>query len=305
MIKLLFLDVGETLLHGRTPFPHALLALESLTRLTTASGDDLFVSLISDYHMPRVPGDQQEIEALEGEFLEILAEARMDRFFEPFEKHVTISSRAGVTKPARQIFELGVKRSGTGASLNECLFVTEDSEHLAKAQDFGMTVVRFGSGPGIEPSFSDWSDGVGLLADLIEPNHPANREAAAAAFLGARHELLNFRGLRQLDTDADTYEGEANRLVKLSDPRLGSLDGLYVELPCQVRFRCGNDGKIRDVTAGDPSQEEISDAVNFVAGLLKSKRVALPSEQTFGATHQVESDEAGRKRLLRRGYSAR
>ena len=167
MIKLVLLDLGETLIRKGQPLPGAVAALEALAKLRTTADKPLVLALVSDYYPPDPPGDEAAVRAKETDYRAVLAAVGLGRFFEPFAERVTLSTRAGVAKPARKVFELAAARSGTGATLGECLFVTEEAAHLAKAREYGLTVVRFGTGPGLEPAFGDWAAGPPLLARLV------------------------------------------------------------------------------------------------------------------------------------------
>lgn len=167
MIKLVLLDLGETLIHKGKPFPGVVAALEEIGKLKTAAGQPVVLGLLSDYYLPDPPGDEAAITAKEAEYRKVLESAGLERFFRPFEKRVTLSTRAGVNKPARKIFELAVERSGITARLTECLFVTEETRHLTKAKEFGLTAIRFGTGPGFEPVFGDWADAPRLFTRWI------------------------------------------------------------------------------------------------------------------------------------------
>lgn len=167
MIKLVLLDLGETLIRKGKPFPGAVEALEAIGKLKTAAGRPVALGLVSDYYPPAPPGDEAAVAAKEAEYRKVLEAAGLERFFRPFDQRVTLSTRAGVNKPARKVFELAAERSGTGAKLSECVFVTEDEAHLKKAKEYGLTAVRFGTGPGFEPAFGDWKDAPALVAKLI------------------------------------------------------------------------------------------------------------------------------------------
>jgi hypothetical protein len=302
MIKLAFLDVGETLIHDGRPYPGVIDALGALSRFETTDGGALFLGAVSDYYLPEPPPTEAKVAALEERYRnEVLMPAGLEAFFEPFASRVTLSSRAGVYKPDRRIFELAVERSGTGAALGECLFVTENSAHLEKCREYGITPVRFGPGPG--PSFEDWADAPAVIAEVVAPGHPGNRAAAVGPVLAVRHGLTGFVPFGKGDR---SVRGQANRLVQLKDPRLGPLDGVQVELPAEVSVELGTDGRVADVTASPPDPEEVADAVNYVCGLVKGHKVAIPGQRApaFGTTHTVEQDEAGQMRLVRRGYSA-
>jgi hypothetical protein len=302
MIKLALFDLGETLIHGNEPFPHVVPALNAISRFHNADGGPLVIGLVSDFTMPEPPVTEAKITAAEEEYCAILATAGLEEFFEPFEERVTLSSRARVRKPDRRIFELAAQRSGTGAELDECLYVTESVEQLKKCQEYGMTPVRFGQGARPGRSFDDWADAPGLIADLVAPDDNENRQAAAAAVLSARHDLQGFTP--HGESGGRKLTGDARRLVQLNNPRLGALNGIFVELPAQVDVELNADGRVAKVAATPPGDDDVADAVNYVSNLVKSGKVAAPGEQVFGATHAVVEDAAGRRRLVRRGYSA-
>jgi hypothetical protein len=302
MIKLALFDLGDTLLQGTTPFPNAIAALEAISRLHTEAGAPLILGLVSDFLPADPPVTEAKITAREQEYRDILEGARLKGFFEPFSSRVTLSTRAGVNKPDRRIFELAVKRSGVGASLDECAFTTENTEHLAKCKSFGMVVTRFGTGPGIRPAFSDWADAPGLFAGLLSPDDAHNQVVVIAAELAARHNLVGF--VPSAPGKGREYRGQAKQLIALEDPKLGDLNGVYVELPTEVTVSLGEDRHVANVAATSPGKEEVADAVNFVASLFRAGKIAIPGRPAVGATHAVEQDDKGRKRLVRRGYRA-
>ena len=97
--------------------------------------------LISDYRMPATPG---EIDVLFGEYLNHLEQLGLKSFFEPVARCVTLSTHAGVRKPARRIFETAIERLGMAASLTECLFITENAQHIAVCKSYAMQTLQFG-----------------------------------------------------------------------------------------------------------------------------------------------------------------
>jgi FMN phosphatase YigB (HAD superfamily) len=302
MIKLALFDLGETLLQGTTPFPNAIAALEAISRLHTEAGEPLILGLVSDFLPADPPVTEAKIAAREQEYRDILDGARLKEFFEPFSSHVTLSTRAGVNKPDRRIFELAIKRSGVGASLDECTFTTETTEHLAKCKSFGMVAIRFGTGPGISPAFSNWSDAPHLFAGLLGRDDAHNQAVVTAAELSVRHNLAGF--VPSAPVQGREHRGQARQLVELKDPKLGDLDGLYVELPTEVTVSLGKDRHVANVAATPPGKDEVADAVNFVAGLARAGKIAIPGRPAIGATHAIEQDAHGRKCLVRRGYRA-
>ena len=118
MIKVLMLDLGETLLHGETPFPHVTEALTAFNGFTTAAGAPLAVCLASDFEMAASPVTPNKISVIFKKYLKILERAQLRQFFEPVAKRVTLSTHAGVLKPDRRVFETAVKRLGAVAQLS-------------------------------------------------------------------------------------------------------------------------------------------------------------------------------------------
>src|SRR5215471_686902 len=99
MIKLALFDVGDTLIRNNRPLPGVHTALRKIAGIQTAGGEPLVLGIVSDFLMPQPPVTEQKIQALEQQFIELLRSARLDEFFEPPEKRITLSSRAGVNKP--------------------------------------------------------------------------------------------------------------------------------------------------------------------------------------------------------------
>ena len=68
----------------------------------------------------------------------------------------------------------------------------------------------------------------------------------------------------------------------------------YASTHPEVTVEIGPDGQVAHVAATPPDPEEVADAINYVAGLLKSHKVAVPGQPApaFGTTHTAERDEA-------------
>ena len=303
MIRLVLFDTGETLLSGLAPQPHVKEALAAISQFESGDGERLTLGIVSDFKMPHAPVTAAKIRRLEKEFEQILSDAGLSEFFSPFKSHVTLSSRAGVFKPDQKIFQLAIERSGTGATLGECLFVTETPEHLAACRLLGMSILRFGGEPGIQPSFAEWIDAPGIIAGFVGPSSPANRELAANVFLSARHGITNFR---MTDTaEGSRTRGCAQQLLALKGSDLGPLDGVFVEVPTTVDVKWAKDGRIAEATVQPPDKEEVSGVRTFVTSLVRNRQVTLPGEKGIRATHEVTEDGQGRRRLIRRCFTAR
>src|SRR5262249_44730540 len=129
MIKALLLDLGGTLEVDDRVLPGVPEALSAFQRFQATDGKPLVMCLVSDFTMP-MPRTPQAIDAAFEDYLRILDRFDLRRFFEPVTERVTLSTHAGVLKPARLIFETALKRAKLDATIEEALFITEDADHI-------------------------------------------------------------------------------------------------------------------------------------------------------------------------------
>jgi FMN phosphatase YigB (HAD superfamily) len=167
MIRVLMLDLGQTLVDGDTPFPGVPEALEAIGDLTTGAGDPLATCLVSDWHMPPVPAKPQQIADRFKSYVDDLENMDLKPFFEPVDQRVTLSTHVGVGKPDCRVFQMALLRLGVPARLDQCLFITENPSHLAACQSFGMKTLRFDASGSPAADFSDWSAAPALIAALL------------------------------------------------------------------------------------------------------------------------------------------
>jgi len=171
MIKILMLDLGDTLVRDDQVLPHVQEALQAFQSFETAEGIPLEVCLVSDYFDAQ-PRTQERIEALFQKYLILLNGFGIGDFFKPFDKRVTLSTHAGVRKPDARVFHLAIERLGIKAQLENCLFITENTEHIVACQQLCMSTLRFGSS--IENSgvdFDDWALAPQLVVDQLATTH--------------------------------------------------------------------------------------------------------------------------------------
>jgi len=299
VIRLLLLDLGETLIHDGVPFPQVPEALAALSRFRTADGQRLAMGLVSDFGEPST--SEEVVVEKERQFAQILRDANLDPFFMPFETHVTISARASAFKPDQRVFETAARRSGLDATLAECLFITENPAHLAAARDFPMAILGFGDGLTGMASFSRWTDAPVMIAERVAPQDLSNWERSIAVALDASGEV---RGFKCHSRDGETFRGQAAKLLQLQNPDLGEFAGLFVEVPVDITIHCSQTGAIDALDVGEIAPDDEEEATNYVQslarrGLIGTSSSALPK----GATHAVEVDGAGRRLLIRQRFS--
>ena len=303
MIRVLMLDLGDTLIHDETPLPHVIDALAALTQFETASGDLLDVCLVSDFKMAEPPVTTGKIDTLFLEYLDILEHSAIKDYFEPVERCVTLSTHAGVFKPDRKIFETAIERLGVKAELEECLFITENVDHIKACSKLHMKTLTFGV-KGSPNGFDDWSIGPMMIARLVAPSSHKDTELALKVSLAAKHQMDLVSA-----APARSPKGAINARVKvwhaLDDPSLGELSGVHVELPADAEIDLDAHGAVKSVRHGRPSDDVVAEATQYLRGLAGTGQIVSdPKKRPFGATHEVSVDSEGRRYLKRKRFSA-
>ncbi|HEY6802440.1 MAG TPA: hypothetical protein VI306_02570 [Pyrinomonadaceae bacterium] len=301
-IQILLLDLGDTLAHDDSVFPHVPEALETLQTFETAGGEPLQMALVSDFLMPDPPVTSAKIETLFQQYVDILKQLKLSKFFKPFEHHITLSTNAGVRKPDRKIFELAIARLGLKAGLGDCLFITENSDHISAAQKLGMTTLLFASAAGAG-DFNDWSNAPLLVSQIIHPEHNSNFESALKLALSSQHEMELLSMAKK--KEGTKVHARAQQWHSVPNPKAGNKENVDVQIPVDVEVDLNKKGGIRSVKADQPDPEAVADAASFVETLADNDQVTdKPGPLPPGATHRIETDKKGRKRLVRKRFSA-
>jgi beta-phosphoglucomutase-like phosphatase (HAD superfamily) len=161
-MRVLILDLGNTLVADGRTLPHVEEALTAISELDGATGEPLQLALVSDFHAAEPP-TPAGVQARFSEYLALLDGFGLRSFFEPVDQHVTLSTQAEVNKPDRRIYQLALTRLGNGAGFADCLSITEDAGHVSACRALGMQALQFGV------DFDDWSQAPDLVRGLIDP----------------------------------------------------------------------------------------------------------------------------------------
>ena len=297
MIKALLLDLRGTLIAEGAVLPGVPEALRAFQTLQRADGQALISCLVSDYTMP-MPRTAQAVDTAFQEYLAILEQVQLRQFFEPVEERVTLSTHAGVVKPDRRIFELALTRAKVNASLGETLFITEAAEHVKACREMGMSALQFGL------DFKEWSAAPLLVAHTIGALTASNLTTTLKPLLAAEHQL-------QLEhaepISGNMVRGRARSWTKLDSPELGALNGVYVQLPVDVKATVAPTGQLSDVRVM-PHADAVAEAIQNVQTLVSNQQVSGSSMGTPDSpvlpTHSIETDAEGRHFLRRKRFSA-
>jgi hypothetical protein len=289
MGRVLLLDLGETLIHGTTVLPHV---PEALTALGDFKGDNakpLQSALVSDTEMPTPPTTPAKIKPIFERYVATLDTLGLRSFFEPVSKHVTLSAHAGVLKPDRKVFVLALKRLGVTARLVDCVFVTENPDHIRHCREqLGMKTLQFGK------DFTDWAEAPLLLSTMI-----AGGTVNLAAALQPWAAVRGLESLSLVEEKPGVAYAQAQMWVPISGADLEEAEGAHVPLPVRIDLPTDTHGRITP-RIGKPSPEDVKEAASYVKGLVARGEIGTDTGPL--ATHMIETDSRGRRLLKRRGF---
>jgi len=305
VIRVVIFDLGRTLIDSTNqPFAHVKEALTAISSFTTTGGTPLRSCLVSDFRAPSPPVTAAKIKAIFDEYLAILDQTGLRPFFEPVKKRVTLSTHAGTEKPDRKIFQTALQRLGAKVPLTECLLVTEESAHIHEVRhNLGMQTLQFRSAGSSEFDFDDWAEVPMLIANLIAPHQFANMQAAVKERLAATHGVSVVSVEPSSKPEAMKIAARAWHPISVSG--FDDLRDVHVEIPVEGEVTLGAKGTVKSVALGKPSAEHIAEAVSFVRSLAIHGQIGGRADQRArGVTHQIETDEKGSRRLVRKRFSA-
>ncbi len=143
-MKIVLFDLGKTLELNDVLLPGAKDALRAIQQLKDSSGRPPQLGLVSDFF----PGPQELVQ-LRNKYLDILDNLSIRSFFEPVDRHVTISTDlvSLVFKPDERVFRLAIDRINPAGAFGDTMFITERLDHVVAARDLGMKAIHF-QGPG-------------------------------------------------------------------------------------------------------------------------------------------------------------
>jgi hypothetical protein len=303
MIRVVMFDLGMTLVDAELhPFPHVTDALTAIADFKTGDGKPLRSCLVSDFTMPTQPVTDAKIAALSEEYLAILNRTGLRRFFEPVNERVTLSCHAGVTKPNAKIFKKALERLAAMVPLQDCLLVTEDASHVDEARTtLKMKALQFRSAASSQFDFDDWAEAPALIANLVAPHQIANTQAAIKAHLAAKG--VDLVHAEPAGSDRMTVSGQV--WLPISVPGLEDLQHVHVAIPVQGEVTRGPKGEMRSDVPTKPSDEQIAEATSYVRSLATHGQIAgHAAKHPQGATHAIETDQQGNRRLVRKRFSA-
>jgi len=281
---------GDTLFKDDRVFPYVPQALEVLSRFETR-GKPLVVSLVSNYEMPATPAKINEIF---NKYVATLDELRLKEFFEPVERRVTLSTQAGVLIPDARFFRKATQRLRLRIGLDDCLFIGNDAERVKACRGLGMTALLF----------SEWTEMPLLIARLINPTSAVNMNLALQLPLATTYDVQLIR-LNDAQS-GNVVHGVGKKLFPVPlKKRRGAAETIEVPFTVQVDISFDKQGRIRGVKTNQPPAEAIAESADYVETLEANKQISHGEGSAKGSeTHELKTDERGRKILKRKRFIA-
>jgi hypothetical protein len=165
-----------------------------------------------------------------------------------------------------------------------------------------MHALRFRSAGSSKFDFDDWSEAPALIANLVAPHQLTNTHAAIKTHLATQGvDLLETTPAKLPDTMK--FTGQVWRRVSV--PGFENLQDVQVAIPVEGEVTRGPKGEFRLGTVTRPSAGQVSEATSFVRSLARHGQIAgQATKGATGTTHQIETDDKGNRRLVRKRFSA-
>lgn len=305
MIRVVMLDLGDTLVKDDRVLPHVPEALEALTKFETEKNASLILSLVSDYEMPAPPATPRKINSIFNQYVAMLDKLGLKQFFEPVERRVTLSTNAGVLKPDPRIFKKAIQRLRLRIGLNNCLFVTENAEHVTACKSLGMTALLFDPTNSSHADFGDWVEAPLIIAKIVNPESTLNTTLALQLQLATTYDV---QLISISDPQShDVMHGLGKKLFPLPLKKTnGASETIEVPFTVNVEILFNKQGKIRDVKTDQPTAEAVTESADYVETLAANHQIAYGEGNLKGSeTHELKTDDKGRKLLTRKRFTAR
>jgi hypothetical protein len=278
-------------------FAHVLDALKTMKSFQTETGENLLMCLISVGRDGA--GGDDTFQGLASR-LETLG---LKSFFDPLERKVNLIPRADTQGLGRHLFETALSRSASDATLEQCVFFTGDHDAARVARGLNMKTFEFSPSQDGKADFADWLEAPLLVAKIVCSNRPQNTELALRAYLAAT-ENMDLVSL-MASSDPDALLGKVSTWHAITSEKLKDLSGVNVKLPAQIRVQLDASGKVKKVDRTEPAPTDQEEAAHFVESLAMHGQIASGSGVTLrDATHQISTDNEGRRYLVRKRFSA-
>lgn len=199
-----------------------------------------------------------------------------------------LAGDADLTAPQR--CQSALRAAGSRAALGDCMLVVRDAERAVAAQ---LPVLQV----------DDEAELPLLVAARIAGGSSANLEAALAFYLRLR-QGLELSSIVSASAERIVFRALAWRAVE--GKQLADLSGVFMALPVEGSVTLRTNGGVLAATVSEPSPDDLAEARNYLASLVQHGQVNTHTQgQLARATHEIVTDQAGQRRLVRLRSGAR
>lgn len=300
MLKILMLDLENTLVQSDKVMPHVLEVLPAINSFHLQDGSDLISGLIAEYKLAQ-PFTQPRVDEIFTDFINLLTQLGLARYFEPITERVTLSTHANARKPDRRLFSLALKRLGADSSQHDCLFISGNAAYSHRYRRFGVDTLLYGvSNP--EIGFDDWSIGVMLIAHRFSPYDYANLKMAFPVWARAQ---TSWEHVVVVDvTAAGELSASGHCWFPITGIAANELDGIHAQVPVDLCVSLDHLGLPQDFTVFEPDEETLREVSVFIEGLAVRRQIADTHEGASpGQTHYIDQQSNGKMYLRQRAFN--
>jgi hypothetical protein len=183
-------------------------------------------------------------------------------------------------------YQAALRGLGSQAALADCLLVVDAdarAEAAQRVQGLGLLRVRVHEVAGLPL----------LVAARIGADSLANLERALGWFLRARYGL-DLTSVVSSTPERIAFRALAWRVVEGDE--LGDVSGVRAPFAVEGLVTCDGAGRVESLQASEPSDDQLTEARNFVASLLHHGQLQA---QRAGSSHEIVTDAQGQRRLVR------
>ena len=127
MYVILF-DLGQTLENNDELLPGAKDTLSSIKELHDSNGNHPILSLISNWDKFDEGFRLIDVKPIQIECYQLIEKLGISQFFQPYYKHITLSTEVGVRKPDKKIFRFAIDSIEKDLPFENVLFITKTSD---------------------------------------------------------------------------------------------------------------------------------------------------------------------------------
>jgi hypothetical protein len=165
-----------------------------------------------------------------------------------------------------------------------------------------MRALQFRLADSPEFDFDDWLQAPPMIAHLVDPTGGPSGEAALRGYLRVAHTFDLHEIHRSKRTAATTVGGTLWRPV--GERAGGDLADVQVPFTVEGVVERGAAGEITEVRFAEPEAAAVAEAASFVRSLSRHGEIGDSARERAprAATHVIETDDHGRRRLLRKRF---